>query len=251
MSNRIYGTRTDINEQEVRDFYNKRAALASSMKNPLSAVVNGEQNPEQADTRSRFDREYIVPRLDLTPNSAVLDIGCGMGRFAEMALPLCGRYLGADFAPEMIAAAEKRTAAYSDQAKYVCASFSELMSKPDSFFGGKFDCVIMLGVCMYINDTELVKCLTRLVDLLNDKCVMYVGDAVGLGTRLTLDQIHSDQLDSDYSAISIYRTAEEYVKLYSIFTKQGFHFAEQAYFPPEINGTRYNDSDRWYAILKR
>lgn len=63
------------------------------------------------------------------------------------------------------------------------------------------------------------------------------------------DQIHSDQLDSDYSAI--YRTAEEYVKLYSIFTKQGFHFAEQAYFPPEINGTRYNDSDRWYAILKR
>ena len=31
-----------------------------------------------------------------------------MGRFAEMALPLCGRYLGADFAPEMIAAAEKR-----------------------------------------------------------------------------------------------------------------------------------------------
>lgn len=74
MSNRIYGTRTDINEQEVRDFYNKRAALASSMKNPLSAVVNGEQNPEQADTRSRFDREYIVPRLDLTQNSAVLDI---------------------------------------------------------------------------------------------------------------------------------------------------------------------------------
>lgn len=71
MSNRIYGTRTDINEQEVRDFYNKRAALASSMKNPLSAVVNGEQNPEQADTRSRFDREYIVPRLDLTQNSAV------------------------------------------------------------------------------------------------------------------------------------------------------------------------------------
>ena len=69
MSNRIYGTRTDINEQEVRDFYNKRAALASSMKNPLSAVVNGEQNPEQADTRSRFDREYIVPRLDLTQNS--------------------------------------------------------------------------------------------------------------------------------------------------------------------------------------
>lgn len=58
------------------------------MKNPLSAVVNGEQNPEQADTRSRFDREYIVPRLDLTANSAVLDIGCGMGRFAEW----CFRY---------------------------------------------------------------------------------------------------------------------------------------------------------------
>ncbi len=97
MSNRIYGTRTDINEQEVRDFYNKRAALASSMKNPLSAVVNGEQNPEQADTRSRFDREYIVPRLDLTPNSAVLDIGCGMGRFAEMGASVMRKVSGRGF----------------------------------------------------------------------------------------------------------------------------------------------------------
>ena len=226
MSNRIYGEKTDINEKEVRDFYNKRAALSSTMKNPLSAVVNGEQNPGQADTRSRFDREYIIPKLGLTKNSAVLDIGCGMGRFAELVLPSCGRYLGADFAPEMIAAAEKRIAAYM-QAQYVCASFSELMNKPDSFFGGKFDCVVLLGVCMYINDTELVKCLTRLAGLLNDKCVMYVGDAVG------------------------YRTAEEYVELYSIFTKQGFRFTEQAYFPPEVNGTRYKDSDRWYAILKR
>lgn len=97
MSNRIYGTRTDINEQEVRDFYNKRAALASSMKNPLSAVVNGEQNPEQADTRSRFDREYIVPRLDLTQNSAVLDIGCGMGRFAENGASIMRKVSGRRF----------------------------------------------------------------------------------------------------------------------------------------------------------
>ncbi len=249
MSNRIYGEKTEINEQEVQAFYNKRAAAASSMKNPLSAVVNGDQNPAQVDTRSRFDREYIVPRLDLTGNSSVLDIGCGMGRFAEIVLPLCGRYLGADFAPEMIAAAEKRTEAYKDKTQYVCASFSELMNKPDSFFGGKFDCMIMLGVCMYINDAELIKYLPRLAELLSDRCVLYVGDAVGIGTRLTLDQIHSDQLNSDYSAI--YRTAEEYVDLYSIFTKQGFKFTEQAYFPPEVNGTRYKDSDRWYAILKR
>lgn len=97
MSNRIYGTRTDINEQEVRDFYNKRAALASSMKNPLSAVVNGEQNPEQADTRSRFDREYIVPRLDLTQNSAVLDIGCGMGKICRNGASIMRKVSGRRF----------------------------------------------------------------------------------------------------------------------------------------------------------
>lgn len=37
MSNRIYGTRTDINEQEVRDFYNKRAALAVNEKSTVSS----------------------------------------------------------------------------------------------------------------------------------------------------------------------------------------------------------------------
>ena len=42
MSNRIYGTRTDINEQEVRDFYNKRAALASSMKTVSSSKRRAE-----------------------------------------------------------------------------------------------------------------------------------------------------------------------------------------------------------------
>lgn len=249
MSNRIYGEKTEIDELKVQDFYNKRAAAASSMKNPLSAVVNAEQNPKQADTRSRFDREYIIPKLRLTENSAVLDIGCGMGRFAEMVLPICGRYLGADFAPEMISAARQRTADIDPEAQYVCASFSELMNKPDSFFNGKFDCVILLGVCMYINDDELKKCLSRLSELLNDNCTMYVGDAVGLGTRLTLDQIHSHQLNTDYSAI--YRTVEEYIELYSIFTQKGFRFTEQAYFPPEVNGTRYQDSDRWYAILER
>lgn len=97
MSNRIYGTRTDINEQEVRDFYNKRAALASSMKNPLSAVVNGEQNPEQADTRSRFDREYIVPRLDLTQNSAVLDIRLRNGKICRNGASIMRKVSGRRF----------------------------------------------------------------------------------------------------------------------------------------------------------
>lgn len=36
MSNRIYGTRTDINEQEVRDFYNSRKYAIFTTSEPRS-----------------------------------------------------------------------------------------------------------------------------------------------------------------------------------------------------------------------
>lgn len=44
MSNRIYGTRTDINEQEVRDFYNKRAA--ARLVNEKSTVSSSKRRAE-------------------------------------------------------------------------------------------------------------------------------------------------------------------------------------------------------------
>lgn len=249
MSGRIYGEKKDISEQDVKAFYNKRAAMASKMSSPYSAVLNGDQNPTHADLLNRFDREYIIPKLGITRDTAVLDIGCGIGRIAGMVTPLCGRYLGADFAPEMITVARKTVAGLNENAEFICASFKELMDKPVESFNGKFSCVFMRGVCMYINDDELKYCMSRLPDLLAEHCTMYVGDPVGIGKRLTLDEIHSEQLNSDYSAI--YRTQEEYTEFYKPFIDRGFRFVESTFFPPEVNGAKYSDTDRWYAILER
>ncbi len=46
--------------------------------------------PEQYAKKNDFDREYIIPRLGITGDTHILDIGCGVGRIAEMILPLTG-----------------------------------------------------------------------------------------------------------------------------------------------------------------
>ena len=223
--------------------------MVSQMANPNLAVLNGDQNPAHAATLNNFEQDHIIPQLGITKETFVLDIGCGIGRIARMAAPLCGRYLGADFAPEMIAAAKNAVAGLNENAEFICASFKELVDKPQETFNGKFSCVIIRGICCYINDDELKYCMSRLPGMLAEHCTMYVSDPVGIKTRLTLDEIHSEQLNSDYSAI--YRTQEEYTEFYKPFIDKGFRFVESTFFPPEVNGAKYTDTDRWYAILER
>ena len=77
--NRIYGKKVEINTEHTRDFYNSRAKNIKNMNNPYVSVLLGDQNPEYALEWDSFEKENILPKMQIDETCRVLDIGCGMG----------------------------------------------------------------------------------------------------------------------------------------------------------------------------
>lgn len=243
-SKRIYSKKVEISVESTRNFYDNRARGIESMENPYMAVLLGDQAPDHALKWNQFEKEWILPQLCIDRESTVLDIGCGIGRWAEQVAPLCGEYIGADFSPEMVKIASQRI----DQANcsFLNLSFQEAVHHA---FGRRFNRVFICGVCMYINGGELEACFDGLLQLLDEHCVMYLTETVALATRLTLDELPSAALKTDYSVI--YRTPDEYRAYYQTLENAGFRAVQQDFLPHLNNEKGFEETDRWYTIFER
>src|SRR5436305_1885463 len=90
-------------------------------------------------------RELAAETVRAYDSPRVLDIGCGSGRIGEFALEAgASRYLGVDFAEEMIELARARLVRFSDRAELIVADF--LQAPID----GQFDVVLALGLFDYL-----------------------------------------------------------------------------------------------------
>lgn len=251
--NRIYHDKVDINNENTRSFYDKRAEklLGEGKKGtyacPYTSVLLGDQNPEHAAKWNAFERSYIFPRLDIASDSDVLDIGCGMGRWAEHVAPLCRTYCGVDFSSEMIHAAEKKNYGGRGNCTFLNDSLLGFLENKAEEYEGGFNRLIMAGVCMYINDDELCRCLEKLPDLLGSNSVCYMTETVGIGQRLTLREFYSEALGCNYDAI--YRTPEEYIKMSDILKQKGYRVSEMGFLPKLNKEEAFHETDRWYCIL--
>lgn len=246
---RIYGERINIKTENTRSFYDARAKAIGNMANPYVAVLLGDQNPSHAEEWNRFEKQFILPELQITDSNRVLDIGCGIGRWAESVIPLSGYYCGTDFSSEMVEAARKRIRIEGKAADFYNLSFQETVRQSTEFYKGRFDRLIVGGVCMYINDEELPECYEGLLPLLNDSCVIYFTETVAVERRLTLDECPSEALRTNYDVI--YRTPEEYIQHYKTFTDAGFKVRQQKYLPHLNNEKQFYETDRWYTLLER
>lgn len=246
---RIYDNKVDIKADDVKRFYDERAKKAASMECPYTAVLLGDQNPNHAAEWNAFEKQYILPELRVDNKSRILDIGCGMGRWAETFIPQTEYYYGADYSAEMIALAKKRNTFPEKEYDFECYSFQEVVSLPKEHFQKKFNKAVICGVCMYINDKELQECFEKLNQLLADESILYLTETVARESRLTLNQFYSEALKADYDVI--YRTQEEYNQMYSPLLEAGFQIVKQDFLPKLNKEEKYSETDRWYTILKR
>lgn len=242
---RIYTDKVDINSDSIRDFYDRRAmAFLSGTKSSNTTVLLGDNNPEYADKWDEFEKNIILPRLKLDQEKNVLDIGCGIGRWAETVIPICGNYLGVDFSGEMVKAASKRFDNMIN-ATFRQGAFLDIF-KMDDVKGYKFDAVIIAGVSMYINDQVLAQCYGELSTILNNGAIVYIEESIGVEKRLTLNNIWSENLNSDYHAI--YRTREEYKKILTPLLKQTKVLADD-YFNA-LDKKELSETSHWYTLLE-
>ena len=203
---RLYGDKEDINSEKVKDFFNKRASKDSE---GLYSIVLF-QDKENSEQRHEDEKKIFYENIDVSGKS-VLEIGCGVGRWAEALHGKCDSYLGSDFSEELLEIAKESYKEFDDCNFQLMSAtdikVDELIIKPP------FDVVIFSGFLMYINDDDINIIMDEVNQITaDDKKVFAMEPISHMDSRLTLKDFYSEGLESDYSAI--YRTESEYVEFF-------------------------------------
>ena len=203
---RLDGDKEDINSEKVKDFFNKRASKDSE---GLYSIVLF-QDKENSEQRHEDEKKIFYENIDVSGKS-VLEIGCGVGRWAEALHGKCDSYLGLDFSEELLEIAKESYKEFDDCNFQLMSAtdikVDELIIKPP------FDVVIFSGFLMYINDDDINIIMDEVNQITaDDKKVFAMEPISHMDSRLTLKDFYSEGLESDYSAI--YRTESEYVEFF-------------------------------------
>lgn len=245
--NRIYGEKIDLDGSKINDFFNKRAIdFRLNKLTRDTSVMFSDNNPNYAEKCNQYEKDFILPFLKINKTDTILDIGCGTGRWAEDLIPLCGQYIGTDISQEMIKVASNIYCGKHDNAKFINVSFQKLFEEIE-LNENQFNKIIITGVSMYLNDEELQECYINLCNIMAPNGLLYLKESIGLKSRLTLNNIWSENLRSNYWAT--YRTVDEYLSLLkplidcSEIIKRGYFNTFDKKDMPETS--------HWYIILKK
>lgn len=246
MSERIVGTKVRINEEAVTRFFEDRAARYSD-EHPVVSVLYQDANPALAESRDLHEKSVALPLLNLSPSDRVLDIGCGIGRWADALIGKVAKYHGTDLIDHLVTIAQER---FKDQPGFSFQALraqdvraAQLTSPPP------YDVVIVAGLFPYINDADCQSILANAAECCSESARMFIREPVGIEKRLTLDRIWSEDLKHEYSAI--YRTADEFITFFdAALAPAGFVLTKQApLLPPEL--TNRKETTQHYFVLER
>jgi len=211
---RVYNEHIAIDYDATARFFAERGRRLEEV-GPLCAVLYQDQKPELAEQRSAHEIATITPRLvDGRAPLAVLDVGCGTGRWATTLDDDVRSYVGLDFCPEFLDEARAATGELVRPERFSFLHADLSKGLPDAVAAGSFDTVIMAGVLLYLNDDDALRVLRQLGERLARGGRMYLREPLGLQARLTLDSHFSQDLGAEYS--SVYRDRDEFTALLAV-----------------------------------
>ena len=243
MKERVYGEKINIDTENTISFYNQRAKTIKTREREYTTVLLGDKDPDFSVKWDAYEKQFILPKLKLTKEKVILDIGCGIGRWAEAVVGQCKEYYGVDFSSEMIAVAKENIK--KENCHFYTMSLVDALSN-SKITARKYDIVLMTGVSMYINEEELKESYRLLRNLVNKDSLFYFEESVGKIERLTLNHIWSEDLKDYYGAI--YRTREEYKSLIRECMKEA-EFIEEGYMN-FLDKKEQSETSHWYAVLR-
>jgi SAM-dependent methyltransferase len=243
---RIYGKKVDLRPSAVHEFFERRGRSINAA-HPLTSVLYQDNNPLLAEKRDAFEKQRVLPLLGLAGHNRVLDVGCGIGRWADALVGKAASYRGIDFSESLIAAAQERLREPGFEFQVLAAQELQLskLNMPE-----RFSNVLVCGVMMYLNDADVRQTLSAIATCCAESARIYVREPVALQERLTLDNFTSSELGSTYSAI--YRTEDEILSLFDgCLGASGFRIvANDFLYPAELNN-RSETAQRIFLLEHR
>lgn len=202
---RLYGDKENIDSEEVKNFFSERASR--ELESDLSIVLF--QDKENSEQRHIEEKKLFYEHVDIE-GKKVLEVGCGIGRWAEALHGKCESFLGIDYTEDLIDIANE---SYDyDDCKFQVMSATDIKAD-ELLIEPPFDVIIFSGVLMYINDDDIKLVFNELNKIGADDKKLFIMEPVSrMESRLTLKDFYSEGLEADYSAI--YRTEEEYMELF-------------------------------------
>ena len=237
MNTRVYDEKIDINYSSTKSFWASRADESLSLKSVLLGV---DKKSGAQEKRNKKEVEIIDSFLKNGSKYKVLDVGCGIGRWADNLKDKIETYVGIDYTRPFIEFANNRFSKNSN-INFKCASASEIDLNE---IGKDFNLVICTGVLMYINDADLNKVFMTFKNTESD--YFYIQETISLmDVRLTLNDYESKELKRNYSAI--YRMQSDYEEY---FERYGLEIIATDLFLDDETGGR-NETNARYWMLKR
>jgi SAM-dependent methyltransferase len=246
MKGRIKDESVEIDTGNIAKFFEHRAERYSDVGSVVSMLYQ-DKNPDLAVARDVFEKEKLLPLLSAGKADRVLDIGCGVGRWAETFLPLGVDYHGTDLVAELIKIAQAR---FKDQPRFSFQVVASQNARPDTLTKDvPFSIILIAGVLQYMNDGDCRATFENAAMCSAYGTRILIRVPVGTPSRLTLSGIWSAELNHEYSAI--YRTASEYVELFDeILRPAGFSVVENSPLYPDALNNR-DETRQHFFLLKR
>ena len=203
---RIYGKQASIDSESVKTFWNNNAHKDSSLK---SVLLGYDFGANSADLHNQKEAQIVRDFIG-AGQKTIVDIGCGIGRWAYNLQPIIKKYDGIDFSEAFVQAASNNFKD-SNGIRFYCMPATDIDTAQ---LGASYDVVIVTEVSMYINDSDLHKLYGYINRCTGTGSLLYIQDTTSLlETRLTLKDFDSKELKTKYNAI--YRTKAEYEILFS------------------------------------
>lgn len=238
---------TDIDYNETKQFFKKRAGKFRE-DNPYSVTMYQDNNRDLVRERNRKEVDKLLPLLNLQKHSKVLDVGCGIGRWADALPEYIEAYCGVDFCGELIEIANGRN---KKEHFFFCEGatneIEQVLRKRER---GLYNTVLVIGNLMYLNDGDVETALSQIERVCEPHAVICIREPVGIEGRLTLKDFFSEELKDNYNVI--YRTRAELRNFFqNSFIEKGFQIREEGFLFDEDKLNNRKETAQYYYILER
>lgn len=200
MQTRVYTDKIEIDNNSTKEFWENRA---NNINNLQTVLLGSDKTGIEQNTRNEHEKLIVESVVKQIKNPRILDIGCGIGRWAENLINQFDSYTGVDFSEGFIDYASKK---FSDNENIKFYNNS-ILNLDKEILDSKFNFIICTGVLMYVNDSNILNIFKAFRRVTPE--YVYIQESISLmDARLTLNQFKSKDLQTNYNAI--YRTKQEY-----------------------------------------